>query len=108
MDFAKKVSTLHAIISLIENIQKGVDDKQIACGVFIDLEKAFDTVDHTLLLNKLSCYDIRGIANRWFRSYLSNRTQYVSINGFNSNHKLMKYGAPFTNSLCNPATLCNP
>ena len=52
----KKFSTSYAIISLIENIQKGVDDKQIACGVFIDLGKAFGTVDHTLLLNKLSYY----------------------------------------------------
>ena len=51
------------IISLIEIIQKSVDDKQIACGVFIDPEKAFDTVDHTLLLKKLCCYGIRGIAN---------------------------------------------
>ena len=53
-----------------------------------------DTVDHTLFLNKLSYYGIRGIANRWFKSYLSNRTQYVSINGFNSNHKFMKYVVP--------------
>ena len=50
--FQKIFSTSHAIMSLIENIQKSVDDKQIACGVFIDLEKAFDTVDHTLLLKK--------------------------------------------------------
>ena len=93
--FRKKISTsFHAIISLIENIQESIDNKQIAGGVFIDLEKAFDSVDHTLLLNKLSYYGIRGIANRWFKSYLSNRTQYVSINGFNSNHKLMKYGVP--------------
>ena len=63
-------------------------------GVFIDLKKAFDTVDHTLLLSKLSSYGIRGIANRWLKSYLSNCTQYVSINGVNSNHKLMKYGVP--------------
>ena len=64
--FQKNFSISHAIISLIENVQKSVDDKQIATGVFIDLEKAFDTVDHTLLLNKLFYYGIRGIANRWF------------------------------------------
>ena len=92
--FWKEFSTSHAVISLIENIQKNVDDKQIACGVFIDLEKAFDTVGHTLLLNKLFYYGIRGIANRLFKSYSSNRTQYISINGFSSNHKLMKYGVP--------------
>ena len=69
--FWKKFSTSHAIISLIENIQKCIDDKQIACGVFIDLEKAFDTVEHTLLLSELPYYGIRGIANGWFKSYLS-------------------------------------
>ena len=88
--FRKHFSTSHTIISLIGNIQKSADDKKIACGVFIDLEKAFDTFNNTLFLNKLSYYGIRGVANRWFKSYLSNRTQYVSINGFNSNHKLMK------------------
>ena len=47
------VFTYHTFISLIENIQKSVDDKQIASGVFINLEKVFDNVDHTILLNKL-------------------------------------------------------
>ena len=92
--FRKRFSTFHAIISLIKNIQKGVDDNQIACGVFMDLEKALDTVDYTLLLNKLSYYGFRGIIKRWFKSYLRNCNEYVSINGFNLNHKLMKYGVP--------------
>ena len=52
---------------------KGVNDKDIACGVFLDHEEPSDTVDHTLLLNKLSYYGIRGMDNRWFKSYLSNR-----------------------------------
>ena len=63
--FRKNVPTSYAIISLIEDTQKSVDDKQIASWVFIHLEKAFDNVDHTLLLNKLSYYGIRGNANRW-------------------------------------------
>ena len=92
--FQKQFSTPHTIISLIENIQKRVVDKQFACGIFIGLKKAFDTVDQTLLLSKLSYYGIRVIANMWFKSYLSNHTQYVSINDFNSNHELMKYGVP--------------
>ena len=51
---SNKIFYSYAIISLIENIQKSIDNKQIECRVFIDLEKALDTVDHTLLLNKLS------------------------------------------------------
>ena len=60
--FQKKNSASYTIISLTENIQKSVDDKQIACGVFVGLEKVFDTIDYTVLLNKLSYYSIRGIA----------------------------------------------
>ena len=78
--FRKKCSASHTIISLIENIQKRVDDKQFAGGIFIALKKAFDSVDH--------------IANMWFKSYLSNHIQYVSINDFSTNHNLIKYGVP--------------
>ena len=84
--FRKKFSTAHAIITFIENVQSALDNNKFACGIFIDLEKAFDTVDHNILLNKLSYYGIRGIAYDWFKSYLSNRSQFVSINGFNSDH----------------------
>ena len=92
--FRKDFSTNHAILNLLEIIQKALDDGQIACGIFIDLEKAFDTVSHDILLEKLDHYGIRGISNDWFRSYLSNRSQFVSINGFNSDYKTIKYGVP--------------
>lgn len=59
--------------------------------MFINLEKASDTLDLTLLLDKLSDYGIRGIGNRWPKSHLCNCKQYISMNGFNSNNKLMKY-----------------
>ena len=65
-----------------------------ACGIFIDLQKAFDTVDHNILLSKLEHYGIRGKTNQWFKSYLSNRKQHVSINGFSSNETEMLYGVP--------------
>ena len=50
-EFQKNISTAHAVISLIENIEKAIDNKMFACGVFIDLQKAFDTVDHNILLH---------------------------------------------------------
>ena len=92
--FRKDFSTNQAILNLLEIIQKALHDGQIACGIFIDFEKAFDTVSHDILLEKLDHYGIRGISNDWFRSYLSDRSQFVSINGFNSDYKTIKYGVP--------------
>ena len=62
------------------------------CGVFVDLQKAFDTVDHNTLLHKLSLYGIRDIANWWFTSYLPNRKQFVTINEFDSEKQSFQYG----------------
>ena len=65
--FQKIFSTAHAVINLIENIEKAIiDNKIFVCGVFVDLQKAFDTVDHNILLHKISHYGIRDIANCWF------------------------------------------
>ena len=92
--FRKKHSTTHALIDLTEDIRKAIDENKFACGVFIDLQKAFDTVDHNILLKKLEHYGIRGIANEWFRSYLTNRKQFVSISGFNSDIAPIDFGVP--------------
>ena len=62
-------------------MQKALHDKPFVSGIFIDLEKVFDTVSHDILLEKLNHCGIRGISNDCFKSYLSNRTQFVSING---------------------------
>ena len=64
------------------------------CGVFVDFQKAFGTVDHNILLHKPSHYGIRDIANCWFSSYLSNRKQFVTINGFDSVIQCFQYGVP--------------
>ena len=82
--FRQQYSTSHVLINITENIRKALDDGNIGCGVFVDLQKAFDTVDHQILLAKLNHYGIRGVSNDWFKSYLSNRNQYVSINGYES------------------------
>ena len=92
--FCKNFCTAHAIITLIENVQSALDNKKFAYGIFIDLKKAFDTVDHNILLSKLNYYGMRGIANDWFKSYLINRSQFVSINGFNSDNQNIEYGVP--------------
>jgi hypothetical protein len=87
-------STIHALIDLTEDIRKAIDENNFAIGIFVDLQKAFDTVDHKILLKKLEFYGVRGTANDWFRSYLSGRKQYVSISGHDSEIKQMEVGVP--------------
>ena len=92
--FRKQYSTSLALISITENIRKALDDGKIGCRVSVDLQKAFDTVDHQILLAKLNHYGIRGVSNDWFKSYLSNRNQYVSINGYESGLAAINCGVP--------------
>ena len=95
--FRQQYSTSHALINITENIRKALDDGNIGCGVFVDLQKAFDTVDHKILLAKLNHCGIHGVSNDWFKSYLSNRNQYVSINsinGFDSGLTTINCGIP--------------
>ena len=92
--FRQKYSTVHALISLTESIRKNLDEGNIGCGIFVDLQKAFDTAEHDILLSKLEHYGVRRLANEWFTSSLSNRKLYVSINGYDSNLADVKFGVP--------------
>ena len=92
--FRQQHSTSHALINITENIRKALDDGNIGCGVFVDLQKAFDTVDHHILLAKLNHYGIHGVPNDWFKSYMSNCNQYVSINGYESGFAALNCGVP--------------
>ena len=92
--FRKKYSTNHALLSIVEKIRTNLDKKMFSCGVFVDLEKAFDTVNHSILLSKLEHYGIRHNALEWFRNYLTNRSQCVTVNGAKSSNLSINCGVP--------------
>ena len=92
--FRNKHSTNHALISIIDKVNEALDNKKVACGIFVDFQKAFDTVNHDILLKKLSHYGIRGSVNDWFKSYLYERKQFVSILGYNSALATVHHGVP--------------
>jgi hypothetical protein len=83
--FRKKLSTIDAITCFLTKLIPSLDKKEFNIGIFIDLSKAFDTIDHDILLYKLERLGIRGIAKTWFQDYLANRKQSVRINKVNSN-----------------------
>ena len=92
--FRQHYSTSYALLNLTEVIVKALDDGNFACGIFVELHKAFDTVDHSILLSKLCHYGIRGLTNKWFESYLANRKQFVSISDFASSTSSIASGVP--------------
>ena len=79
---------------MTETIKEIIDNRTFGCGVFIDFQKAFDTVNHSIVIKKLEHYGIGGEGFDWFRSYLSNRRQYVTVNGKRSEQKPVTYGVP--------------
>jgi len=81
-------------MELIEDITDNFDKQMITAGVFIDLKKAFDTIDHNILISKLCHYGIRGIALKWLKDYLSHRSQYVVYNDVRSTKKPVVCGIP--------------
>ena len=97
--FRQRFSASHALINLTENIRQALDEGYIGCGMFVDLLKAFDTVDHEILLFKLDYYGIRGISNNLFKSDLSKCKQFVSINSYDSGLAGIKFGVPHSSAL---------
>ena len=73
--FQKKYSTNHALIDITEKVRSVLDQNIFACGISIHLQKAFDTLNHDILLHKLDYYGITGFPNKWFQSFLSGRSQ---------------------------------
>ena len=86
--------TIHATLDLLKTIEKALQENEYAIGVFCDLSKAFDTLDHDILLRKLDHYGVRGKWHSWLKSYLSNRKQFVDINGITSSHRDITVGVP--------------
>ena len=92
--FREKHNTSHALLTFVEKVTHALDKFSHTVGIFLDFSKAFDTINHEILLAKLSHYGIRGKALEWFRSYLSNRSQYVSLNGSTSQNEVVDCGVP--------------
>ena len=92
--FRSQHSTSLALIRLIDQISSSIDSKKFCAGIFLDLSKAFDTVNHEILLNKLENYGFRGTALQWVRNYLSSRKQYVEFNSVSSVSQIVTCGVP--------------
>ena len=92
--FRENYSTTLALIEITDNILHDLENGKFVCGIYLDLSKAFDTVDHNILLSKLHHYGIRGQPLLWFKSYLSNRKQYTVCNGKKSSLQVVTHGVP--------------
>lgn len=91
--FGKNRSTEQSIIEISECLKKSIDNNLFTCGIFLDFAKAFDTVNHQILLDKMQKYCIRGIPHQGFTSYITDRKQYVQFDA-KSNMKTITTGIP--------------
>ena len=91
--FKQNLSTSRVLIILTENVRQTLDDEYIGCGIFVDLQKAFDTVVHEILLSKLDCCSTWGISNNCFKFYLCNRKEFVSIKSYDSGLAKANFGS---------------
>ena len=92
--FRPKHSTIDAVSKFTADIVSSLEKNMTTYAVFLDLSKSFDTIDHDILLHKLRCYGVRGVALEWFRNYLSGRSQYVSYYDMNSASRDVTCGVP--------------
>ena len=87
-------STITSLISVSDHWYENIDKNNVNIALFLDLKKAFDTVDHEILIRKMKVYGIKDIEVEWFRSYLKNRQQYCSLNGNKSSSRPVTCGIP--------------
>ena len=90
----KALDQTHVIFDIHTRIVKALDQGNLACSVFLDFAKVFDTFDHHILLQKLENFGLRGPVFKWYESYLSNRTQKVKIGSVFSDEKPITCGVP--------------
>ena len=92
--YLRNTGTNVALVELVDELCKSVDSQDVVTGVFLDLSKAFDAIPHHVLIHKLQSYGIRGNQLKLMESYLSNRRQFVSLDGVNSEIKAVNLGVP--------------
>ncbi len=90
--FRENSSTTLALTEIVDNILKYLENGKYVAGIYLDLSKAFDTVDHNILLSKLNHYGIRGLEFQWLDSYVSNRKQFTYVNHNQSKLNSINYG----------------
>ena len=100
--FRPSSSTGDAVLEFLDRVYELLNGGKLLMPVYLDFSKAFDTVNHNILLQKIERYGIRGLSNNWFRSYLLNRKQYVSIGDSNSKINTISMGVP-QGSILGPA-----
>ena len=94
--FRKHHSIIHPVLLFLNKIYGALnkDNSEYTLGIFLDLKKAFDTVNFDILLKKMEHYVFRGISQQWFINYLNGRTQFVTINGSKSSPQTLLCGVP--------------
>ena len=118
--FQQSHATDHAIMQLIDQINDKLENNCFTLDILIDLSKAFDTVDHQILISKLNNYGVKGKNLSWFKSYLENRKQYLNYSNDVTNLAQIKCGVPqelilgpllsliYVNDLCNASNILDP